>query len=45
MSCYPEIEAVLWRTVQKAIVGELGTEAALHSIVDQVTQILETNQH
>jgi multiple sugar transport system substrate-binding protein len=45
MSCYPEIEAVLWRTVQKAIVGELGTEAALHSIVDQVRHILETNQH
>lgn len=33
---YPEIEAVLWRTVQRAIVGAIGEEEALHSIVSQI---------
>jgi len=40
MSCYPEIEAVLWRTVQRGMIGELTVEAALHSIVSQVAEIV-----
>lgn len=41
MRCYPEIEAVLWRTVQSAIVGAIGEEAALHSMVNRITEIIE----
>ena len=37
MACYPEIESVLWHTVQRAIVGELDVDFALQSIVDQIT--------
>jgi hypothetical protein len=41
LKCYPEIEAVLWHTVQRAIVGTIGEEEALHSIVKQITDINE----
>ena len=41
MGYYPEIEAVLWRTIQKAIVGEIHQEAALSSIVNQIAVIIE----
>jgi multiple sugar transport system substrate-binding protein len=41
MACYPEIEAVLWRTVQKAIVREISQEDALSSIVNQIAEIIE----
>jgi multiple sugar transport system substrate-binding protein len=44
MSCYPEIEAVLWRTVQNAIVGAMGEDEALNSIVSQITSIIEGRQ-
>ncbi len=43
MECYPEIEAVLWRTVQKAVVGKLSTEDALASIVSQITGIIDAH--
>jgi multiple sugar transport system substrate-binding protein len=41
IACYPEIEAVLWRTVQKAMVGELNEDDALRSIVSQIADIIE----
>lgn len=37
--CYPQIEAVLWHTVQKAIVGEFNAEDALQSITDHIAGI------
>ncbi len=43
MECYPEIESVLWRTVQKAIVGEVGVDAALQSIVSQIAHLIEAD--
>jgi multiple sugar transport system substrate-binding protein len=41
LKCYPQIETVLWHTVQRAIVGTIGEEEALHSIVKQITDIIE----
>ena len=41
MERYPEIESVLWRTVQKAIVGEVAVDAALQSIVSQIAHLIE----
>jgi multiple sugar transport system substrate-binding protein len=40
MRCYPQIEDVLWRTVQQAIVGAMSEEEALHSIICQITGII-----
>jgi multiple sugar transport system substrate-binding protein len=40
MKCYPEIETVLWRTVQRAIVGAIDADEALNSIVSQITGII-----
>lgn len=39
LKCYPEIEAVLWHTVQRAIVGAISEEEALNSIVSQIATI------
>jgi multiple sugar transport system substrate-binding protein len=39
---YPEVEAVLWRTVQSAIVGQLFVDDALHSIRKQIEQIVSS---
>ncbi|HYK37823.1 extracellular solute-binding protein [Alloacidobacterium sp.] len=36
---YPEIEEVLWCTVQRAIVGAISEEEALNSIVSQIAAI------
>jgi multiple sugar transport system substrate-binding protein len=41
IDCYPAIEDVLWRTVQKAMTGELNQEAALTAIVSQIANIVE----
>ena len=43
MECYPEIESILWRTVQKAIVGEVDVDAALQSIVSQIAHLIEAH--
>jgi multiple sugar transport system substrate-binding protein len=43
MEYYPEIEAVLWRTVQKAIIGQIHQEDALASIVNQIAGIIEAH--
>lgn len=45
MRCYPEIEAVLWHTVQNAMGGKIDVENALRSIVSQITDIIKTNAH
>jgi multiple sugar transport system substrate-binding protein len=37
---YPEVEDVLWRTVQRAIVGTLGTDEALTHIKEEITAIM-----
>lgn len=37
---YPEVEAVLWRTVQSAIVGEIAVDEALRHVRKQIQQIL-----
>jgi multiple sugar transport system substrate-binding protein len=37
---YPEVEEVLWRTVQRAILGEVGIDEALHSMTAQISQIV-----
>jgi len=43
LKCYPEIEAVLWHTVQRAIVGKIEEEEALHYIVSHIADIIESH--
>jgi ABC-type glycerol-3-phosphate transport system substrate-binding protein len=38
---YPEVEEVLWRTVQRAFVGEIEIDDALDSMTGQISQIVE----
>jgi multiple sugar transport system substrate-binding protein len=37
---YPEVEEVLWRTVQKAFLGEVEIDAALRHMTEQIGQIV-----
>ncbi len=37
---YPEVEEVLWRTVQSAFVGEIEIDAALESMTEQIETIV-----
>lgn len=37
---YPKVEEVLWRTVQRAIVGQIGVDAALSDMRKQIEQIV-----
>jgi multiple sugar transport system substrate-binding protein len=37
---YPEVEEVLWRTVRRAIVGEIAIDAALRQMTDQISAIV-----
>jgi multiple sugar transport system substrate-binding protein len=37
---YPEVEEVLWRTVQRAFLGEIGIDDALESLTKQISQIV-----
>ena len=37
---YPEVEEVLWRTVQKAFLGEMEIDDALKHITEQISQIV-----
>jgi ABC-type glycerol-3-phosphate transport system substrate-binding protein len=41
-AAYPEVESVLWRTVQSAIVGQMTVDDALESITQQIKQIVST---
>jgi multiple sugar transport system substrate-binding protein len=38
---YPEVEEVLWRTVQKAFMGEIEIDRALDSMTEQISQIVQ----
>jgi len=40
---YPEVEEVLWRTVQKAFLGEVEIDDALNSMTKQISQIVRGN--
>ncbi len=37
---YPEVEKVLWRTVQRAFLGEIEIDDALHSMTEQISAIV-----
>ena len=37
---YPEVEEVLWRTVQRAFLGEIEIDDALNSMTEQIGQIV-----
>jgi multiple sugar transport system substrate-binding protein len=37
---YPEVEEVLWRTVQRALLGQMTVEGALRHMTEQITQIV-----
>ena len=37
---YPEVEEVVWRTVQRAFLGELEIDDALAQITNQIRQIV-----
>jgi len=37
---YPEVEEVLWRTVQRAFLGEIEIDDALNSMTQQISQIV-----
>jgi len=37
---YPDVEAVLWRTVQSAIVGHISVDKALRHITEQIQHIV-----
>ena len=39
---YPEVEEVLWRTVQRVIVSQLGVDDGLHLMREQIRQIVES---
>jgi multiple sugar transport system substrate-binding protein len=38
---YPEIEEILWRTVQRAFLGEIGIDAALEHMTQQISEIVK----
>jgi multiple sugar transport system substrate-binding protein len=38
---YPEVEEVLWRTVQRAFLGKIGIDEALKSMTEQISQIVQ----
>jgi len=41
---YPEVEEVLWRTVQRAFLGEIEIDDALSSMTRQITQIVQQSK-
>jgi multiple sugar transport system substrate-binding protein len=41
---YPEVEEILWRTVQSAIVGKMKTDDALRHMRKQISQIVNTEK-
>jgi multiple sugar transport system substrate-binding protein len=38
---YPEVEEILWRTVQRAIIGEIPVKMALRNMREQISQIVQ----
>lgn len=41
LACYPEMEEVIWKTVQAAVVGTMAVSESLESITQQMQQIGE----
>jgi hypothetical protein len=41
-SSYPQVEEVLWRTVQNVIVGNVGVDEALSHMRKQIEQIVRS---
>ncbi len=41
LACYPQVEAVIWRTVQQHFTGKLGTQEALARISQRIAAILK----
>jgi multiple sugar transport system substrate-binding protein len=39
-AAYPEVEDVLWRTVQRVMIGQLKVDEGLHLIREQIKQIV-----
>ena len=39
-ACYPEVEEVLWRTVQAAMTGDVAIDAALAQMTEQIREIV-----
>jgi len=44
LACYPQIEEVIWKTVQAAIIGTVPISESLQSITQKMKQIVEV-QH
>ncbi|HTK36984.1 MAG TPA: extracellular solute-binding protein [Pyrinomonadaceae bacterium] len=42
---YPEVEEILWRTVQRAIIGEISVEVALKNMREQIGQIVQLEKY
>ncbi len=42
-ACYPEVEEILWRTVQRAFLGEIEIDDALRIMTEQISQIVRDN--
>jgi len=42
---YPEVEEILWRTVQRAIIGELAIDEALRNMREQIGQIVQLEKY
>ena len=42
---YPEVEEILWRTVQRAIIGELAIDEALRNMREQIGQIVQLEKN
>jgi len=40
---YPEVESVLWRTVQRAMIGQLGIDEGLRRVTEQIREIVEAD--
>ena len=41
---YPEVEEVLWRTVRRAIVGQITVDGALSHMRNQIEQIMRKDE-
>ena len=42
---YPQVEEVLWRTVQRALIGEVEIDEALTEMRKQISEIVGADQH
>jgi multiple sugar transport system substrate-binding protein len=42
---YPEVEEILWQTVQRAIIGEIPNDTALRNMRQQISQIVHLDKN